>query len=88
MRFVRLASRFEEEITGSTKFGFPSSSFVDGRSPQLGSGIVFNDDAAGAKELTANSHRIEAWRKTNSYKYCVIVGESSLPCGNQTLIFL
>jgi hypothetical protein len=74
-RFVRLASRYEEEVTGTTKFGFPSSSFTEipGRLPQLGSGIVFNDEAACLRELSANAQRIEAWRKTNSYQYCVMV---------------
>ncbi|RDB24706.1 Protein mesA [Hypsizygus marmoreus] len=72
-RFVRLASRYEEEVTGSTKFGFPSSSFTEipGRPPQLGSGITFSDEATCMRELTANAQRIEAWRKTNSYQYCV-----------------
>ncbi|KAF8070707.1 docking domain of Afi1 for Arf3 in vesicle trafficking-domain-containing protein [Lyophyllum atratum] len=72
-RFVRLASRYEEEVTGSTKIGFPSSSFTElpGRHPQLGSGIAFPDEATCVKELTANAQRIEAWRKTNSYQYCV-----------------
>ncbi|KAJ7502504.1 stabilization of polarity axis-domain-containing protein [Mycena galericulata] len=70
LRFVRLASRYEEDMNGTTKFGYPSSAF-DTRmpNPRLGSGIVFNDEAAGRKELAANSHRIEAWRKTNSYEY-------------------
>ncbi|KAJ7122034.1 stabilization of polarity axis-domain-containing protein [Mycena crocata] len=70
LRFVRLASRYEEDMTGTTKFGYPSCAF-DSRlpNPRLGSGIVFNDESAGRKELTANSHRIEAWRKTNSYEY-------------------
>ncbi|CAK5265904.1 unnamed protein product [Mycena citricolor] len=70
LRFVRLASRYEEDSTGSTKFGYPSSGF-DSRlpNPRLGSGIVFNDDAAGRKELAANSQRIEGWRKTNSFEY-------------------
>ncbi|KAF8143329.1 mesa protein [Mycena galopus ATCC 62051] len=70
LRFVRLASRYEEDTTGSTKFGYPSYAF-DSRQPnaRLGSGIVFNDESAGRKELAANSHRIEAWRKTNSYEY-------------------
>jgi hypothetical protein len=74
-RFVRLASRYEEEVTGSTKLGFPSSSFVEilGRSPQLGSGIVFSDEGTCLRELSANAQRIEAWRKTNSYQYCVLV---------------
>jgi hypothetical protein len=74
-RFVRLASRYEEEVTGTTKFGFPSSPFTEipGRLPQLGSGIMFNDEATCLRELSANAHRIEAWRKTNSYQYCVLV---------------
>lgn len=74
-RFVRLASRYEEEVTGSTKFGYPSSSFTEfpGRLPQLGSGIAFNDEATCLRELSANAQRIEAWRKTNSYQYCVAV---------------
>ncbi|KAF7376650.1 Protein mesA [Mycena sanguinolenta] len=70
LRFVRLASRYEEDTTGATKFGHPSCSFDNRQpNPRLGSGIVFNDEAAGRKELAANSHRIEAWRKTNSYEY-------------------
>ncbi|KAJ2918021.1 hypothetical protein MD484_g2386, partial [Candolleomyces efflorescens] len=73
MRFVRLASRYEEETTGTTKFGFPSSPFLEtpGHPPQLGSGLSFNDEASCYKELVANGHRIEAWRKTNSYQYMV-----------------
>ena len=73
-RFVRLASRYEEEITGGkTKIGFTSSVFVENAARPLGSGIVFNDETLGMKELVANAHRIEAWRKTSSYKYCVMV---------------
>ncbi|KAF5380434.1 hypothetical protein D9615_004661 [Tricholomella constricta] len=72
-RFVRLASRYEEEVAGSTKIGFPSAVFTElpGRHPQLGGGIAFNDEATCMRELTANAQRIEAWRKTNSYQYCV-----------------
>ncbi|KAJ7646576.1 docking domain of Afi1 for Arf3 in vesicle trafficking-domain-containing protein [Roridomyces roridus] len=70
LRFVRLASRYEEDTTGTTKLGYPSCGF-DSRmpNPRLGSGIVFNDEITGRKDLAANSHRIEAWRKTNSYEY-------------------
>jgi len=74
-RFVRLASRYEEEANGSTKFGPPSLAF--GESPnnpmQLGSGLFFNDEASCWKELVSNAYRIEAWRKTNSYHYLVSV---------------
>lgn len=75
MRFVRLASRYEEETTGTTKFGFSSSFFSEspGRLPHLGGGIAFSDEATCFKELMANAHRIEAWRKTNSYQYLVMV---------------
>ncbi|KIY46793.1 spindle pole body interacting protein [Fistulina hepatica ATCC 64428] len=71
MRFVRLASRYEEEITSSTRIGFPSAPFNENRTPMLGSGMIFADDGACAKELAANAQRIEAWRRTNSYVYLV-----------------
>ncbi|KAF8629141.1 hypothetical protein AX17_005727 [Amanita inopinata Kibby_2008] len=74
MRFIRLASRYEEETTGITKIGYATSSFIEGstdRSSQIGSGIVFNDESTCLRELNANAHRIQAWRSTNSYKYCV-----------------
>jgi hypothetical protein len=82
MRFVRLASRYEEETKGTTKFGFPSSPFLEtpGHPPQLGSGLSFNDEATCYKELVANGHRIEAWRKTNSYQYLVSVSAPICPC--------
>ncbi|KAI3602752.1 spindle pole body interacting protein [Moniliophthora roreri] len=72
-RFVRLASRYEEEVTGSTKIGHPNVPFAEAspsRKATLGSGLLFTDEQAGMKELAANAHRIEAWRKTNSYHYC------------------
>jgi hypothetical protein len=74
-RFVRLASRYEEEITGSTTFGFPSAPFAEipGQPPRLGSGIAFSDEATSLRELAANAHRIEAWRRTSSYKYLTMV---------------
>jgi hypothetical protein len=75
-RFVRLASRYEEEVTGATKFGYPSLPFSEGtvnRPPQLGSGIVFSDEATRMRELSANANRIEAWRRTKSYQYYIIV---------------
>ncbi|KAJ3571772.1 hypothetical protein NP233_g3548 [Leucocoprinus birnbaumii] len=72
-RFVRLASRYEEEVTGATKIGYPSSppTELPGQAAQLGSGIAFADDATCSRELAANAHRIEAWRKTTSYHYCI-----------------
>ncbi|PPQ80048.1 hypothetical protein CVT24_006514 [Panaeolus cyanescens] len=74
LRFIRLASRYEEEQTGQTSFGFTSASFTEipGKAPKLGSGITFSDEAACYRELAANAHRIEAWQKTNSYAYLVV----------------
>ncbi|KAI0044953.1 spindle pole body interacting protein [Auriscalpium vulgare] len=68
-RFVRLASRYEEDMLGVTTIGYPSSTFNEGPgdSSHLGSGIVFFEDAAGSRELTANISRIEGWRRTATY---------------------
>ncbi|KAF5381150.1 hypothetical protein D9757_009432 [Collybiopsis confluens] len=100
MRFVRLASRYEEETVLSsssssvnfapsdstnpllanakTKIGYPSLSFKESHIAsglshlgQLGSGVVFNDETLGLKELVANAHRIEGWKGTTSYKYYI-----------------
>lgn len=65
-RFVRLAARYEEEVLGPTKIGYPNIPFQDGH---LGSGISFSDDAAAMRELASNANRIEGWRRTNSYHY-------------------
>lgn len=75
MRFVRLASRYEEEAFGSASFGFPTSSFNEGPDgyAKLGSGIVFIDEAQGLKELTLNASRIEGWRRTDLYKHLLTV---------------
>ncbi|GAA5868799.1 hypothetical protein JCM1840_005123 [Sporobolomyces johnsonii] len=64
-RFVRLASRWEEETTSTTSIGFPCGPYANGR---LGSGIVFGDEAAAGRELAANAPRIEGWMRTRSYK--------------------
>ncbi len=74
-RFVRLASRYEEEINGTSTFGFPSAPFVEvpGQPSRLGSGIAFSDESACMRELVSNAHRIEAWRRTNSYRYLKLV---------------
>jgi hypothetical protein len=69
-RFVRLASRYEEDTHGTTTIGYPATSFNEGHSnnSQLGSGIVFHDDAAGSRELQAYASRIEGWRRTAMYR--------------------
>ncbi|KAF9653529.1 spindle pole body interacting protein [Thelephora ganbajun] len=69
-RFVRLAARYDEEVNGSTKLGWPTTSFTDrGDRPRLGSGLPFFDDLAGVRELQANASRIESWKQTNMCKY-------------------
>ena len=72
-RLVRLAARYEEETYGTTQLNFSSTAFSPGSPPQLGSGMLFSDDAAGVRELSANASRIEGWRKTNTYQYCLQV---------------
>lgn len=67
MRFVHVASRYEEDATGTTTIGYPTSAYSErpGEKPRLGSGAFFTDDMAGSKELAVNLGRIEAWRKTD-----------------------
>jgi hypothetical protein len=48
--------------------------------------MLFSDDAAGVRELSANASRIEGWRKTNTYQYCVQV--SSIPFLRTTFLRL
>lgn len=69
-RFVRLASRYEEDTQGTTTIGFPASPFNEGPgdTSQLGSGVVFIDDAAGSREVMANASRFEGWRRTPMYR--------------------
>ncbi|EMD35474.1 hypothetical protein CERSUDRAFT_116221 [Gelatoporia subvermispora B] len=68
-RFARLASRYEEDATGTTTIGYPSMSYTErpGEPRRLGSGITFVDEVTSAKELAINASRIEAWRRTESY---------------------
>ncbi|TFY69315.1 hypothetical protein EVG20_g3200 [Dentipellis fragilis] len=70
-RFVRLASKYEEDVLGLTTIGYPSASFNEGHGdhPQLGSGIVFIDEGAGQRELAIHASRIEGWRRTKTYQY-------------------
>ncbi|WWC62606.1 uncharacterized protein I303_105203 [Kwoniella dejecticola CBS 10117] len=67
-RFVRIASHQEYSQAGSTKIGYPSISFRDQHPTVLGSGVVFADEQGKQREMWANAHRVEAWRKTRSYK--------------------
>lgn len=65
-RFVRLASRYEEETYGTTSIDYPTLAFVPGR---LGSGLVFytNNAEEVKREIQSNAGRIEGWRRTKSY---------------------
>lgn len=65
-KFVRLASRYEEETLGWTTIGYPSKTPTD---KQLGSGYTFANEAAKTKEMAFNASRIEGWRRTRSYEY-------------------
>jgi hypothetical protein len=38
-----------------------------GDTSQLGSGVIFLDDVAGSREVTANASRIEGWRRTPTH---------------------
>jgi hypothetical protein len=64
-RFVRLAAYQEFMHLGSTRIGYPYTNFRDGH---LGSGVVFIDDTLKQREMWGNAHRIDAWRKTRSYR--------------------
>lgn len=68
---MKLAARYEEDMLGmTTEIGYPAVAYTEspGGDPQLGSGLAFSDEAAGARELAANASRIEAWRRTDSYQ--------------------
>lgn len=69
-RFVTLAAFQEYTHTGSTKIGYPSVPFKrTANGGILGSGAVFADESIKQRELWANGHRIDAWRRTKSYRY-------------------
>ena len=74
-RFVRLAGHQEYLHTGSTRIAYPSVSYREG---QLGSGVVFADDQQRQREMWAHGHRIDAWRKTKSYRLYEKVSRSRL----------
>lgn len=73
-RFCSLASFQEYSHQGRTRIGFPPLPFKNGR---LGSGTVFPDDAYRQREMRTNGHKIDAWRRTDSYKLYVKVSRAS-----------
>lgn len=71
---MRLASKYEEDLTGSTTIGFPTVSFSgSGDKARLGSGMIWTDDMSGPRELQANASRIDGFRGTEIYKALQIV---------------
>ncbi|KAF9918434.1 hypothetical protein BX616_008874 [Lobosporangium transversale] len=67
-RFVQLASQYEEATYGQTTIGLNRTNTPESIK-YLGTGLVFIDEASRAREIAANSSRIEGWRSTTSYKY-------------------
>lgn len=65
----------------TTAIGYPTVAYSEGHGEelQLGSGLCFSDEAAGARELAANASRIEAWRRTESYELWKHVSTASIP---------
>lgn len=85
---MRLAARYEEDfLSQQTTIGYPNSLYSErlGDRPRLGGGLCFLDEAAGHRELSANASRIEAWRRTESYKLCQAV-RIVFPIGTGPLI--
>jgi len=80
LRFIRLASKYEEDVTGTTTIGFPSVPYTERPNGErrLGSGITLADDAAVPKEIALAASRIEAWRRTESYKLFRIDAQSAM----------
>ncbi len=74
LRFTRLASLYEQESFGETHIGVRSVNYAHG---ELGGGVGVLDELSRAREFSPLCQgRIEAWRKTSSYKYFVGVSGS------------
>lgn len=78
---MRVAARYEEDLLGSTTIAWPTMPYTErpGEKPRLGSGAYFVDDATCARDLAVNATRIEAWRRTECYKFFQIVRSLHLP---------
>lgn len=93
-RFVRIASRYEEETASATTIGFPCAAYNPaapaagyGAQASLGTGVVFADEATGVRELVANAARIERWMQTASYRlYQRVRGRASIGVSSAKLI--
>lgn len=69
-RFVRLASRWEEDNFGATSIDHPSASY-NTSTGRPGSGLVFlygGSQEEIRRELQTNSGRIDGWRRTKCYE--------------------
>ncbi|KDE03431.1 hypothetical protein MVLG_06094 [Microbotryum lychnidis-dioicae p1A1 Lamole] len=66
-RFVRIASRYEEDVTGTTSIGYPYAPFTTGPVSVLGSGVFFPDETMTTREMSINAGRVEGWCLTNGY---------------------
>jgi hypothetical protein len=86
LRFIRLASRYEEEVFASTSIGYPSISYSPANGGRLGSGAVFSDDASRQREMAANIGRIEGWRMTRSYQLWRQVSSASFGPETESLL--
>ena len=72
-RFVRLASRWEEDTFGATSIDHASMPYSAGLAAagRLGSGLVFPSGTSSdevRRELASNTGRIEGWRRTKCYE--------------------
>lgn len=65
-RFVRLASKYEEDHLGNTTIGWPNIAFKS-TTTGLGSGLVPVGNSA--REIFGAAPKIEAWRQSRSYQY-------------------
>ena len=65
-KFLRLASRYEEEKSGFSSIDYPSKRFTPGN---LGSGPTFSSMTPDElrRELNASMARIDGWRRTIAY---------------------
>ncbi|RKP15044.1 docking domain of Afi1 for Arf3 in vesicle trafficking-domain-containing protein [Piptocephalis cylindrospora] len=67
-RFIQVVALHEETSYGHTDVGLATRHTINAGG-LLGSGVIFVDDAARARELRSNRSRIEAWRGTLSHRY-------------------
>lgn len=67
LRFLRLASKYEEEKLGIATIGWPTSPFSATHN-RLGSGFVLSPESS--RELQLHKPILDAWMNTRSYQLC------------------